>query len=60
MERAETENATKVPELKKQHVQEAEDGSVVVEERISEFYYFVLEKRFNWNVLFGKKMCYCV
>ena len=50
MERAkkEKENAAKVPELKKQHVQkEAEDGSVVVEERISEFYYFVLEKRYN-------------
>ena len=26
---------------------EAEDGSVVVEDRISEFYYFLLEKRFN-------------
>ena len=57
----ERENAAKVPELKKQNVQkEAEDGSVVVEERISEFYYFVLEKRFNWNVFFGKEMCYCV
>ena len=51
----ERENAAKVPQLKKQHVQkEAEDGSVVVEKKISEFYYFVLEKRFNWNVFFGK------
>ena len=57
----ERENAAKVPELKKQNVQkEAEDGSVVVEERISEFYYFVLEKRFDWDVFFGQEMCYCV
>ena len=57
----ERENAAKVPELKKQNVQkEAEDGFVVVEERISEFDYFVLEKRFNWHAFFGKEMCYCV
>ena len=48
--------AAKVPELKKQNVQkEAEDGSVVVEERISEFYYFVLEKRWDGMYFLGKK-----